>query len=166
MAGSLQIGATVRQSWEVVRDPEDENRRLFLPGKNSNAKDRGGLAFLIVDSHIPLSDDGDFVGKVDWQPGTVDLSADQAARFSTDEESCAPWPVEWLRDFLANGAKPANEVQVAARSMSFSEKQLRTARIRLKVMTRKSDFKGGWIWELSVSNSPASSDSDTPPEAA
>ncbi|NQV22937.1 MAG: AAA family ATPase, partial [Rhodopirellula sp.] len=68
MAGSLQIGATVRQSWEVVKDPEDENRRLFLPGKNSNAKDRGGLAFQIVDSDRPFSDDGDFVGKVDWQP--------------------------------------------------------------------------------------------------
>ncbi|MGZ0174566.1 MAG: hypothetical protein ACKVHE_34120 [Planctomycetales bacterium] len=115
---------------------------------------------------ISLSDDGDFVGKVDWQPGTVDLSADQAARFSTDEESCDPWPVEWLRDFLTDCAKPANEVQVAARSMGLSEKQLRTARLRLKVTSRKSDFKGGWLWELSVSCSDRSSDSDTPLEAA
>ena len=166
LAGSLQIGATVRQSWEVIRDPEDENRRLFLPGKNSNARDRGGLAFQIVDSDIPLSGDGDFVGKVEWEPGTVDLSADQAARFATDEESSDPWPVEWLRDFLADSAKPANEVQTAAKTMGLSEKQLRTARLRLKVKSRKSDFKGGWIWELPDSGLLRISDSETPPEAA
>lgn len=54
----------------------------------------------------------------------------------------------------------------SSKTVGLSEKQLRTARNRLKVMTRKSDFKGGWIWELSVSNSSGSSDSDTPPEAA
>ncbi|NQV26674.1 MAG: AAA family ATPase [Rhodopirellula sp.] len=148
LSGSLQIGATVRQSWEVVRDPEDENRRLFLPGKNSNAKDRGGLAFQIVDSDRPFSDDGDFVGKVDWQPGTVDLSADQAARFSTDEESGDPWPVEWLRDFLCNGPKAVRDVIAAAKAAGITDKPLRTARRRLKVITRKSDFEGGWILQL------------------
>lgn len=93
MAGSLQIGATVRQSWEVVRDPDDEDRRLFLPGKTSNAKDRGGLGFHIIDSAVVQSDDGAFVGKVEWHPDSVELSADQAVRFETDEESRDPWPV-------------------------------------------------------------------------
>ena len=59
LAGNLQIGATVRQSSEVVVDPDDKDRRLFLPGKNSNAKSCGGLAFRIVDSDIPMFDDGD-----------------------------------------------------------------------------------------------------------
>ena len=166
LSGSLQIGATVRQSWEVVRDPENENRRLFLPGKNSNAKDRGGLAFQIVDSTISLSDEGDFVGKVEWEPGTIDLSADQAARFATDEESCDPWPVEWLLDNLSDGSQPAIDVQAAARKVGISEKQLRTARTRLKVKSRKSDFKGGWIWELPDLGLPRSSNFDSPPEAA
>jgi len=165
LSGSLQIGATVRQSWEVVRDPEDENRRLLLPGKNSNAKDRGGLAFRIVDSTISLSNDGDYVGKVEWEPGTVELSADQAARFATDEESCDPWPMEWLRDFLSDGPQPAGDVQASARKVGISEKQLRTARTRLKVASRKSDFAGGWIWEWPDANVKQDSRPVDPPDA-
>lgn len=166
LAGSLQIGATVRQSWEVVRDPEDENRRLFLPGKNSNAKDRGGLGFRIVDSAISQSDDGDFVGKVEWEPDNVEMSADQAARFETDEESRDPWPVTWLRDFLDHGTRAASEGTREAKAVGLSPKQLRTARQRLKVVTRKSDFEGGWIWELPNSDSERGSCSANPPEAA
>lgn len=166
LSGSLQIGATVRQSWEVVKDPEDENRRLFLPGKNSNAKDRGGLAFQIVDSNIPLSDDGDFVGRIEWASGIVDMSADQAARFGTDEESSDPWPVTWLRDFLSAGPKGARDVSVAAKAAGLSDKQQRTARQRLKVTSRKSDFEGGWVWELPDSGSAQDAESVIPPEAA
>lgn len=164
MAGSLQIGATVRQSWEVVRDPEDEERRLFLPGKNSNAKDRGGLGFHIIDSAVVQSDDGAFVGKVQWHPDSVELSADQAARFETDEESRDPWPVAWLRDFLDHGPKDASEGNREAKAVGLSPKQIRTARQRLKVVPRKSDFEGGWIWELPDTAPGRDSGSITPPE--
>ena len=166
LAGSLQIGATVRQSWEVVGDPDDEGRRLFLPGKNSNARDRGGLAFQIVDSDIPLSDTGDFVGRVEWQPGSIDLTADQVACLTLDEESRDPWPVEWLSDFLANGPQLVRDVQTAAKAAMLSEKQLRTARRKLKVTTHKSDFKGGWIWELPDDASGSTEAAATPPDAA
>ncbi|MBI1311364.1 AAA family ATPase [bacterium] len=166
LAGSLQIGATVRQSWEVVGDPDDEGRRLFLPGKNSNARDRGGLAFQIVDSDIPLSDTGDFVGRVEWQPGSVDPTADQVAFQAIDEESRDPWPIEWLSDYLSDGAKPVRDVQTAAKAVLVSEKQLRTARGRLKITTRKSDFKGGWIWELPDDAAGSNETAVTPPDAA
>jgi putative DNA primase/helicase len=148
LAGSLQIGATVRQSWEVVVDPDDKDRRLFLPGKNSNAKSCGGLAFRIVDSNIPMSDDGDFVGRVAWEPGTVDLTANEAAQFESDDETRDPFPVEWLRDYLSTGAKNSNEIAKAAASEGITPKQLRTAKRRLNVKPRKSDFGGCWLCEL------------------
>lgn len=166
LSGSLQIGATVRQSWEVVRDPEDENRRLLLPGKNSNARDCGGLAFRIVDTDISLSENDDFVGRVEWEPGVIDLSADEFTRCQADEQSRDPWPVEWLRDHLNDGPKAASEVSRAAKTDGLSGKQIRTARERLKVVPYKSDFKGGWIWELPDSELGSSADSAKPPEAA
>lgn len=148
LSGSLQIGATVRQSWEFFLDSEDAERRLFLPGKNSNARDRGGLAFRVVDSEIPLSDGDDFVGRVEWEPSPVAMSADDAARESHDQESGDSWPVEWLKDFLGSAAVAACEVKREARKESISDKQLRTAGKKLGIKPYKSDFKGGWVWQL------------------
>ena len=148
LAGSVQIGATVRQSWEIVVDPDDKDRRLFLPGKNSNAKSCGGLAFRIVDSDIPQSEQGDFVGRVEWEPGIVDLTANEAAQFESDDETRDPWPVEWLRDQLSAGPKSSKEIANAAANEGITPKQLRTAKRRLNVKPRKSDFGGCWLCEL------------------
>lgn len=53
-----------------------------------------------------------------------------------------------LRDFLGHGPKDASEGNREAKAVGLSPKQIRTARQRLKVVPRKSDFEGGWIWEL------------------
>ena len=107
LAGSVQIGATVRQSWEVFQDPADENRRLFLPAKNSNGLQSTGLEFRIVDSDIPQSDQGDLVGRVEWG-GSVEMSADQFARqFASAPDDDDPFPVQFLRDCLLEGPMPS-----------------------------------------------------------
>ena len=148
LAGSLQIGATMRQIWEVFTDPEDKTRRLFVAGKNSNARDRGGLAFRIVDSPIPLSESGDFVGRVEWQEGLLNVSADDIAFQALDTEDRDPWPVQWLRDALKDRPRPAREVQQAAKQDGISEGQLRRARERLKITPQKIGFSEGWVWTL------------------
>lgn len=148
LSGSLQIGATVRMVWEFFRDDDEEERRLFLPGKNSNAKNLGGLAFRVVDSNIALSDQGDFVGRVEWEPLPISMSADEVADRQRDGESHDPFPVEWLRDYLGSGEVAAAMVTGEARKAGISDKQLRTARKQLKIRPRKSDFAGGWLWQL------------------
>jgi len=42
--GSLGFVAAARAAYLVAKDPEDPDRRLFLPMKNNIAEDRGGLA--------------------------------------------------------------------------------------------------------------------------
>lgn len=151
LSGSLQIGATMRQVWEVFADPEDKDRRLFVAGKNSNARDRGGLAFRIVDSTIKQSESGEFVGRVKWDENLLQLSADDLAFQSLDNEERDPWPVEWLRDFLRNGARSAREVQQAAKQDGITDKQLRTARNRVGIKPAKAGFSEGWVWGLPCS---------------
>lgn len=148
MSGSLQIGATVRMVWEFFRDDDDDERRLFLPGKNSNARDCGGLAFRVVDSEVPLSDAGDFVGRVEWEVGTVAMTADDAADRQRDTEGGDSFPVEWLRDFIGTSTVAATEAMSQARKQGISDKQLRNARKALKIKPFKSDFQGGWCWQL------------------
>lgn len=148
LSGSLQIGATVRTIWEFFLDPNNEERRLFLPGKNANAKQSGGLAFRVVDSWVSQSDANDWVGQVQWERDPVNLTANDLAEQTADEDSRDPFPVEWLRDFLSNGPVANTDVTSAARKAGISDKQLRTAGSRLKIERKKGSFAGGWIWQL------------------
>jgi len=63
VSGSLAFVAAARAAHIVVVDPEDENRRLFLPAKNNLAKDNTGLAF-VVESHT--LDGGIETSRVMW----------------------------------------------------------------------------------------------------
>jgi len=148
LSGSLQIGATVRQAWEIVKDADDPDRRLMLPGKSNNSRDSNGLAFRIVDSDIPLSDDGDFVGRVQWDADAVYMTADDHAVNSGSPDNSDPWPVEWLRDYIGDGTVSSRQAELDAKDEGISQKQLRTARNKLGIKPRKSDFEGGWVWEL------------------
>ena len=138
----------MRQVWEVFADPKDKDRRLFVAGKN--ARDRGGLAFRIVDSPISLSESGDFVGRVEWQEGLLNVPADDIAFQALDTEDRDPRPIEWLRDALKDGPRPTREVQQAAKQEGISEGQLRRARERLKITPQKNSYSEGWGWTLSA----------------
>lgn len=148
MSGSIQIGATVRMVWEFFRDENDDERRLFLPGKNSNARDCSGLAFRVVDSPVVLSDAGDFVGRVEWESGNIAMSADEAADRQRDTDGGDPFAVEWLRDYIGTGTVAATEAIAESRKLGITDKQIRNARKALKIKSEKSSFAGGWSWSL------------------
>ncbi len=79
--GSLAFAAAARAAWAVTKDEPDPRRRLFVPIKNNIAPDTGGLAYRIE----PLGVDGCPV--VAWEPGPVNVSADDALAGGRDEES-------------------------------------------------------------------------------
>lgn len=60
----------------------------------------------------------------------------------------------FLRAELADGPRPAKEVKQAARDADISERTLRRARTRLGVKTNKSEFRGGWEWNLPEGGQP------------
>ena len=135
--GSIAFAAAARAVWNFYKDPDDEKRRLMMPTKMNLAADSYGLAYTIED------------GAVVWFNEPIFSTADDVqARESGDGESSDPWPVEWLRDRLANGAVAVTQVEKDARSHGITHKQLRTARGTLKVLKRKSGFEGGWVIEL------------------
>ena len=136
--GSIAFAAAARAAWNFYKDPDDEKRRLMLPTKMNLAADTYGLAYRIED------------GLVCWERDPVRETADdvQAREGSHDQESSDPWPITWLRDRLSNGSEKASTVEAEARAEGITKKQLRTARERLGVNPRKSDFEGSWFWEL------------------
>ena len=135
--GSIAFAAAARACWNFYKDPDDEKRRLMMPTKMNLAPDAYGLAYSIED------------GAVVWFNEPIFSTADDVqARESGDGESSDPWPVEWLRDRLADGAVQVKTVEKEARSHGISQKQLRNARKQLNVTTHKSGFESGWVIEL------------------
>jgi hypothetical protein len=136
--GSLAYTAAARSVWAVAKDRNDPDRRLLVPVKNNLAPDPTGLAFSV--NRVTL--------RVVWEPGPVQLHADEALAVASDVPS--PDPVEFtrarkfLREFLGDRTARASEVQARAEEQGISTSVLRRAREAERVASFKKDE--GWWW--------------------
>jgi putative DNA primase/helicase len=138
--GSLAFAAAARAAWAVVKDDADPRRRLLLPIKNNLAPDTGGLAYSIAE--------GDGGPVVAWEDGRVDVTADDAltperGKPGPDAEALDDAKA-WLSALLADGPKPAREVDREAREAGHSMGTVRRAKVALKVESRKPAWGGAW----------------------
>jgi putative DNA primase/helicase len=102
--GSVAFIAAARAAFAVMKDPDDENRRLFLPVKNNLAPTGHGLAFRLT-QHLVTTTAGDTVASaVTWDNTPVTNTADgvMAANAGGDVPHTAKGEcVEFLQDILA-----------------------------------------------------------------
>jgi putative DNA primase/helicase len=147
VTGSLAFVAAARAAFIVAKDPEDEERRLFLPAKNNVAKDVGGLAF-----HIEtIITKGNETSRVMWEAKPVnDVTADEILRQPVDpeEKGARAEAKAFLLDLLAHGPIGPKDVFANARNAAVSEKTLQRASRDIGVKKSKTGMKGGWVWEL------------------
>lgn len=154
---SVAIGAVARSVLVAGIDPGDEDgeRKVLAVVKgNLIAPDqRQSWAYRLVGTDVDVRDGGPPVdiAAVEWL-GASGASADAVARgpgdpdLRADADECR----EMVRSLLADGTRPARDVQAACRAEGFSPKQVRGARERLGVLVERSGFgKGGMsMWTL------------------
>lgn len=140
--GSRAFTGIARSVLHLMMDPDNEGRRLLLPGKSNLAGPAAGLAFTIA-GNPP---------RIEWEPDPVDMTADGvlAAQVGGDgggrtERDDAG---DWLRDLLASGARSARDVERDARDAGFSFATVRRAKAAIGVVSRKPAFGGPWEWTL------------------
>jgi putative DNA primase/helicase len=141
--GSLAFVAAARASYVVIKDQDNPSRRLMLPVKNNLAKEGSGLAYSVV-----AAENGEPVVAWESEPVTTTATEALAPAESSDERTDTDWAVAILQDVLADGPKPAAEINKEARSAGIREKALRRAQKKLEVKHIKSGFHGGWVWAL------------------
>ncbi len=131
--GSIAINAQARAVWQVCEDPDDPNRRLFLPVKMNLAKS-SGLAFRI-------NNNGLF-----WDEGSVDMTADEAEANNPNRDDAGRLDEakEWLQTLLEKEGLPAKEVHSQARKDGLSSRTIIRAKQVLKIRSVRVD--GGWLW--------------------
>ncbi|MDT5270278.1 MAG: hypothetical protein QOH49_2464 [Acidobacteriota bacterium] len=153
--GSIDFHAAARSVLLVGKDPDDESKRALCQTKNNLAEFGEPQGYRIEG------------GQFRWT-GASDLTARRILSFEsdTDERGAQAEAVEFLRDALKDGARPAKEVKAEAMQASLTEQNLRTARARLKIKPTKEGGEFGgkgakWMW-----NMPDTQDVDDSADAA
>jgi len=148
--GSLAFAAAARAVWAIVKDPEDPERRLFLPAKLNLARSPDGLAYRIIE------------GGVAWEYEPVKMHADDAmaaelvppkrgGNRATERQEAA----KWLLTMLAPAPRASQEILEQGEQYGFNKRTLQRAFKDLGGHSTKDNFSKGWLWSLPFAGDPA-----------
>jgi AAA domain-containing protein len=153
VSGSKAFVEAVRAAWMVTRDPEDKGGpwRLFMPFKgNVLAPSTRGLRFRLEE--VPDGRPNEV--RTVWSDVPVERRIDQVLTdLANREGQTRPRgeAEEFLREILADGPMPSNELFAEAASADIKVKTLRRA---FKDMGRKPTKTSQGHWEWSLPDSP------------
>jgi putative DNA primase/helicase len=145
--GSVAFVAAARAVYVIVRDEEDDARRLMLPAKNNLGKIRTGLAFSVVEkfASAPVFD---AYPAIKWENEPVTMTADEALANKQDgrKSESAEAAKVLIAEMLAKEPMPQKEIKTRATAQGISPRSLTTAKKALGVKSEK--IGAAWWWSL------------------
>ena len=154
ISGSIAFGALARIVYVTAKLPDDElcaGGRIFCRSKSNIGPDEGGFRYELrqieLESHPDIK-----ASRVQWGSpvsGSARELLTRAEETQTNAQVRADMPQDlWLFDYLTHQPQPATRCMEEALAAGFSKKQIRDARERLRVVSSKAGFDGGWTWSL------------------
>jgi len=158
VSDSLAYTAAARHVYAVV-DDEDNNRKLFVKGKNNLApRDQNTLAFGIASRDVGTdkrTGNPIHAPHIVWHPNPVDITATEALRAASENKSPSARDnaKQFIEMLLSNGPVGSKDVKEAARENGISWGTVRRAAEHLGVDIKKDgplNDKGEitWRWHL------------------
>lgn len=133
--GSIAFNALARSVWHAGKHPNNDGSMVLSPVKNNLSAMPKSRTYRIEERHnAPV---------VAWN-GTCDLEADDLVVEQRAAPSALAEAEEWLKDALAEGQRPATEIEAAAAEAGISKATLRRAKKSLGVTAKR--FENGWVW--------------------
>jgi putative DNA primase/helicase len=164
--GSIAWAAAARAAWAVIRDPDDDDRRLLLSLKNNIARESLGMAYRIVGppgDGMPAALSG--VGRIEWESEPLSVRADDVLGAPRGEgvPNRAPARAEaanFLRELLKNSPVASEQIKIEAKAAGVAWAAVRRAKEDLRIVPRKSGFgeNARWCWVLPDASSPRGSE--------
>lgn len=152
VTGSLAFGAVARVVMLATKNAEaDDGSRLLVRAKSNIGPDGDGIAYRLVQE--PLANRPHISATaVQWGAvvlgdarsliGEAEPDADSEGRSALEEAEL------FLLSALANGPVSAKDLKRDAVDAGIAMRTMQRAKQRLKVVTAKSSFDGGWRWSL------------------
>ena len=141
--GSRGFTGIARSVLHLMADPDDESRRLLLPGKNNLAAPPLGLAYTIT---------GD-PARVVWEADPVTMTAsDVLASMNGHGGRNGDEPGDWLRDVLSDGPVPSAEIKERAKADGFGWRSIESAKTRIGAVATREGYAsdGAWAWYIPI----------------
>jgi hypothetical protein len=139
--GSRAFTGIARSVWHIFEDPDNSERRLFLPGKNNLTASPRGLAFTIVAESGCIQ----WLGDVDTTADEVVTKAPKTTHASPEKEKAK----EWLINFLKNeGPSSPNVIYKRAEEDGIAKGTLDRARKLVNIKIGPDGYQGKWSWSL------------------
>lgn len=149
--GSRAFTGIARSVLHLLRDPDDEARRLLLPGKMNLSEPAPGLAFSI----------GGEPPRVNWETEPVHVTAAEVLARGNGGSKAGDEAGEWLRDALSSGPVPAKDLKQLAEQDGLAWRTIERAKKRIGAEAAREGYSNGgrWLWFMP-------SGQQTPPLAA
>ncbi len=149
VTGSLAFGAVARIVFGVDRnkDAEGNEQRIFCRLKSNLGSDTGGFIYEIEQAEAKPG----FPATRAKFGAAVEGAARDLFAPMDESEDAAPALNEakqYIRDALANGPRPSQELEKEALKGSIKKATFRRARVALGVICSKKNFAGVWEWRL------------------
>jgi hypothetical protein len=148
---SKAFAAVARSVHTVVKDPDDENKRLFgMPKNNLGRTDLDTLVFTVA-SHAIDTDEGiAWTGRIEWG-GISDTAIGEAMKqraTQEDDNGATSEAAEWLKVYMISmgGSKESAKVKAAGKAAGHSEAAVKRAKNRLNISHRNRGFPSKTWW--------------------
>jgi hypothetical protein len=147
--GSIGFAAAARIVYGIMKDPDDPERRLFVPIKNNIGQDKTGFVYKI--KPIIIESEKIETSRIDWLHEKIDKTANELLNPIVPHTSPKLEEVkQFLNKMLINGSVSLSEIRKEADKLGFSVNRLYKAKEELKIYETESfGKKRGKIWMLS-----------------
>lgn len=149
VSGSLAFGALARIVFGTVRKPRGDDHapdQMMLARCKSNiGSDGGGFSYTIEQAELPEC--GGLVASRVVYGAAVEGSARHLLE-ETEPDMAPTNAASFLRELLAEGALPANDVFREANAAGYSRDDMHRAKRRAGAKAVKTGMAGGWVWAL------------------
>lgn len=145
--GSIGFAAAARIVYGIMKDPEDPDRRLFLPIKNNIGNDKDGFVYSIKPCLVGASIE---TSRVEWLNEKIETTANEV--LNNSESRPTPKLEEaknLILELLKYGSRSLSEIRSECVQSGISNDRMYKAKNELKIIESVSiSSKRGKIWEL------------------
>ncbi len=139
--GSVGFVAAARSSWFVTKDPNNSDRRFFVPVKNNNAPDNSALAFSVV------PDESSGYPRIVWEPEPIlDLDPQLLMAGKGNVKTKVDEAAEWLLEYLKDGPKLSKAVKMVSKGKGHAWRTVQEAKRVLGIEPGKDGFGADGEW--------------------